>query len=93
MSDTPTPKRRFWQIQLSTAVVLALTAGALLGGALQYHFNLVDESVVRFRRASDSQQALAVHYINMAVFAVEAFFILLAVGILLEFLARRRSQP
>ena len=89
--EPPPKKRRFWQLHLSTVVILTLEAGALLPiniGRSQYvyHYTFVDRSLADgtcVSRMSVGDMFLATLLLNAIVVCPTI--------LLLEWLARRRK--
>jgi len=107
MSDKP---RRFWQIHLSTALILSLCAGAILAlnlhrdavaAGLYYHgwpFRCYQSKTLEFSFGGDAPEYNVVMpdgvsrnelFLNICVAAL----LLATVGIVAEYLIRRRTKP
>ena len=84
------PKRKFWQIHLSTAVLLMVLAGGLMGIICHYHFkNFPRRELVHDE--SDYLQWLVEHYVELALAIIGSIVLLATTAIVSESLLRRRE--
>jgi hypothetical protein len=100
MTDTPPPKRRFWQIHLSTAVVIMLTVG--LFSALNFSETTYPD-IYEVRGCgyygwpltavvTNTSDGMEVYWSTILMNAAIALSVTLNVAFISEYIARR-SKP
>jgi hypothetical protein len=89
-SEADKPKRKFWQLHLSTAVVLMILAGGLLGIICHCYFKYLPRREL-IHGESEYLQGLIEHYVELALGIIGSIALLAVTAIVSESLIRRHE--
>jgi cytochrome b subunit of formate dehydrogenase len=73
--DEPPKKRRFWQLHLSTAVILMFVAGGIIGALLKYPYPSTSQSI-----PIDRWQAVANNVVVVSLITIGGILLMLFIA-------------